>query len=164
MLGSKNNFFFQSPIILNAKRKDVEDLLFIKGYNEKQIDIYLQAFDYFTVKPKDFDGATGVNDLVDVHGSFGHDGLDLDAMLHDWHYLYFKAGSHFTYKKKVDEIFREGIRRKGKGKANAKNRFKGLLILSPFIIFRSRKIYGKMTATDMFLITKQYNILVNETI
>ena len=60
----------------------------------------------------------------------------------------------------ADEIFREGIKRKGKGKANAKNRFKGLLIVSPYIIFRRRKKYGKMTATDMFLINKQYNILM----
>lgn len=162
MLGSSNNFFFQSPIILSEKRKDVEQLLFIKGYSEEQIDIYLQAFDYFTVKPKDFDGATFVNDLIDVPGSYGFDGLDLDAMLHDWHYLYFKVGSSFKYKEMADKIFRDGIKKKGKGKANAKKRFKGLLIVSPIIIFRSRKKYGKMTATDMYLINKHYKILVND--
>jgi len=161
MLGSKNNFFFQSPIILNAKRKDVEDLLFIKGYNEKQIDIYLQAFDYFVLKPKDFDGATLVNELIDVYGSYGHDGLDLDAMLHDWHYVYFRAGTSKKYKKLSDIIFKEGIKRKGKSKWSSWTRFFGLSLITPIFVLRSRKVHGRMTATDMLLITKHYNILVN---
>jgi hypothetical protein len=164
MLGSSNNFFFQSPIILNAKRKDVQDLLFIKVYSEKQIDIYLQAFDYFIDKPKDFDGATGVNDLIDIPGSFGYDGLDLKAMLHDLQWIAFKAASSFKYKRMTDEIFHKGIVNINGNKKEAEKRLKGLSLLSIPLVIRSNIKYGKMSATQMLIITKQYNILMNETV
>lgn len=161
MLGSSNNFFYQPSIILKSKRKDVETLLLIKGYNQNQIDIYLNAYDYFTDNVKDFDGATFVNDLVDIYGVSGFDGLDLDAMLHDWHYIMFRAGSNAKYKKMADEIFKCGILKKGKSKWSSWTRFAGLSIITPIFVWRSKKRHGNMTALDMLKITQHYNILVN---
>lgn len=162
MLGSSNNFFKQPEKVLMNKRNTVMILLDAKDYTEEQIDIYLSAYDYFVENPTKFDGATVVNELIDVYGVLGFDGLDLDAMLHDWHYLYFKAGTNLKYKKLADKIFRDGIKRKGKSKWSSWTRYVGLRIVSiPFVIFAKHK-RGKMTATDMYWISKHYNILVNE--
>jgi hypothetical protein len=162
MLGSSNNFFKQPEIILLEKRKDMEELLFIKGYFQNQIAIFLEAYDYFVSKPKEFDGATGVKDLIDIHGSCGYDGLDLKAMLHDWQWLVFKASSSFKYKRMSDEIFYHGIININGNKKEAKKRLKGLSLLSIPLVIRSNIKYGKMNALDMLKITQHYNILVNE--
>lgn len=162
MLGSSNNFFKQPEKVLMNKRNTVMILLDSKDYTEEQIDIYLSAYDYFVENPTAYDGATVVNELNDVFGVHGYDGLDLDAMLHDWHYLYFKAGTNLKYKKIADKIFRYGIKRKGKSKWSSWTRYVGLRIVSiPFVIFAKYK-RGKMSATDMFWINKHYNILVND--
>lgn len=162
MLGSSNNFFKQPKKVLMNKRNAVMLLLDAKNYTEAQIDVYLSAYDYFFENPKAYDGATVVNELVDVYGVLGFDGLDLDAMLHDWHYLYFKAGTNLKYKKIADKIFRHGIERKGKSKWSSWTRYTGLRIVSiPFVIFAKHK-RGKMSSTDMYWINKHYNILVNE--
>jgi hypothetical protein len=161
MLGSSNNFFKQPEKVLMKKRNSVMILLDSKDYTEAQIDIYLSAYDYFVENPNDYDGATVVNELIDVYGVLGFDGLDLDAMLHDFHYLVYKAGTNLKYKTMADKIFREGIKRKGKSKWSSWTRYVGLRIVSiPFTIFAKHK-HGKMTATDMFLMTKDFNILVN---
>lgn len=144
------------------KRNSVMIILDSKDYTEEQIDIYLSAYDYFVENPTDYDGATVVNELIDVYGTLGYDSLDLDAMLHDWHYIYFKAGTNLKYKKLADKIFRHGIKRKGKSKWSSWTRYVGLRIVSiPFVIFTKHK-RGSMTATDMYWISKHYNILVNE--
>jgi hypothetical protein len=74
--------------------------LLYKGYNQEQVDIYLKAFDYFSKKHTEFDGATVVKDLVDIPG------LDLDAMLHDYHYIFYRISSSFSLKFKRLDIFK----------------------------------------------------------
>ena len=87
MLGSVSHFFEQDKNVLAVKYQDVFSILKIKGYNVDQQTVYKKAFDYFVENPHDFDGATLVNDLCDIPD------LDLDAMLHDYHYVNYNVGS-----------------------------------------------------------------------
>lgn len=83
-------------------------------------------------------------------------------MLHDWQWLVFKASSNFKYKRMTDEIFYHGIININGNKKEAEKRLKGLSLLSIPLVIRSNIKYGKMTATDMYWISKHYNILVND--
>jgi hypothetical protein len=155
MLGSENHFFNQDSKVLQVLRKDVNYLLVIKGYNYKQVDIYLKAYDYFILNPKDFDGATLVNDLCDLPN------LDLDAMLHDFHYLVYNVAANLKYKQMADEIFKIGIERKGKSNYSGWTRKLGLWLATPYLILRAKNKYGKMTALQMLNISADYRCLVN---
>lgn len=155
MLGSKNMFFYQSPSELSNRRVDVICLLTIKGYNERQIALYLEAYDYFIINPSGYDGATAVKDLCDIPG------LDLDAMLHDYHYLAFNAAAHAKYKEMSDVIFKTGIAKKGKSAYSSWSRKAGLWIASPYLIIRARLKYGRITALQMLQMTQHYQIFMN---
>lgn len=128
MFGSKNNFFKQTKKVLDRKRFEVESLLKFKGYLPIEISIYLTAYDYFCINTLDFDGATIVNDLDDIPE------LDLDAMLHDYQYLYYKVGASFRNKWRSDRIYMVNQIRKGKGQYSSISRFIGLTILSIFFV------------------------------
>ena len=148
MVGSENHFFKQSKEELNTKREFVSSLLFIKGYNELQINIYLKAYDYFVLNPADFDGATVVKDLVDLPD------LDLDAMLHDYHYLVCNVGVNVNLKSKCDFLFGKQMEKKGKGLYSAYSRFIGLTIASIGFIPLARLKRGRITQQqkDEFLL------------
>lgn len=154
MLGSKNLFFYQSPVELAKRRVDVICLLTIKGYNQKQIELYLEAYDYFGINPSGYDGATAVKDLCDIPW------LDLDAMLHDYHYLKFNAAAQGKYKEMADEIFKVGIAKKGKSGYSSWSRKAGLWIASPYLIIRARIKYGRITAIQMLQMTQHYKIMM----
>ena len=68
----------------------------------------MNAYNYFTTHPSEFDGATIVKDLVD----FGE--LDLDAMLHDYDYI---TGSNrnIVKKFKADLKYIKNMEKNGKG-------------------------------------------------
>lgn len=155
MLGSENLFFYQSKPVLKKRRLDVICLLTIKGYSEKQIALYLEAYDYFCKNPSGYDGATAVSDLCDIPG------LDLDAMLHDYHYLVFNAAADGKYKEMADDIFKEGIAKKGKSGYSSWSRKAGLWIASPYLIIRARLKYGRITALQMLQMTQHYQIFMN---
>lgn len=106
MLGSTNNFFKQDKETLLLKRDSVSYMLMIKGYNQLQIEVYLKAYDYFCENPNGFDGATLVRDLCDI------DDLDLDAMLHDFHYLAYNVGVNVILKAKADYLYKIGMMRR----------------------------------------------------
>ncbi|MFM1776346.1 MAG: hypothetical protein RJA53_1956, partial [Bacteroidota bacterium] len=108
MFGSINIYFRQSPEALIKGKKEVMYYLASKGYNDNQIKLYLDAYDYFVVNPTDFDGATLVKDFYDIPG------LDLDAMLHDYHYIRYNVATNFKYKKMADKLFLVGMLKKGK--------------------------------------------------
>jgi hypothetical protein len=59
------------------------------GYSAEQIAVYIKAFDYLG-KPDDFDGATIVKTLWMF--------IDLDALLHDYHYGVCNAGVNLKMK------------------------------------------------------------------
>jgi hypothetical protein len=131
MLGSKSTYFSQTPRILELKKRDVSRLLIAKGYTASQTATYLKAYTYFSIRTVDYDGATIVKDLCDIIG------LDLDAMLHDYHYLVCNAGSNFVTKFQADWIYAKGNERKGKGLYSAYSRFIGLSIIGiVFVPFR----------------------------
>lgn len=108
MLGSKNNTFFKRPTMLKVLRGKVEQLLELKERSYKDIQDYLQAFDFFVKNPTKFDGATIVKDLNDLPN------LDLDAMLHDYEYIQ-GANLNFIKKWKADIRYICNMEKQGKG-------------------------------------------------
>ena len=137
MFWSRNDFFDKTTTQLNYYRKEVFDYLRIKGYSPKEIEVYLKAYDYFTNHQGAFDGATIVKDLVDIPN------LDLDAMLHDFHYINYNCGANLFVKWKCDWLYAKGQERKGKGQYSAYSRFLGLTIIGilfvPFAYFERGK-------------------------
>lgn len=131
MFFSKSDYFKQTSIVLNQKAKDVELYLELKGYNASEIAEYLLAYRYFMDYPTQYDGATIVKDLIDVHD------LDLDAMLHDYEYLVLKAGHNFITKWKSDFKYGKGIERKGKSAYAAWSRFAGLTVTGILFVIKS---------------------------
>ena len=95
MFWSRDHTFYNDKETLEKYRKYLKVLLYIKGRDIKDIQEYLNAYNYFITHPSEFDGATIVKDLVD----FGE--LDLDAMLHDYDYLH-GANRNFIKKWKAD--------------------------------------------------------------
>lgn len=154
MLGSKNHFFTQPKEILKRKRLEVSFLLSYKGYSYEQIEIYLNAYDFFTIMPSEFDGATIVKDLMDIID------LDLDAMLHDYQYIAYGIAASFSLKFKADWLYAKGQEHKGKGQYSAFSRFLGLTIISigfvPYTFIKKGKCSDKQK--EEFL--KEYSILI----
>lgn len=128
-------------------------LLSAKDYNRNEIKVYKKAFLFFAVNPNEFDGASYSKDLCDIKG------LDLDAMLHDYHYCKYNVCSNFATKWKADWIYAKGVERKGKSLYSAYGRFAGLTIVGivrvPYCYF----IYGK---ADKLNINLDYRILINK--
>ncbi|WZL88332.1 hypothetical protein VS868_12065 [Salinimicrobium sp. 3283s] len=151
IFSSKSNFFIQPQLagdlgrrtFLSEKRKDVDALLSIWGYELSQRQVYLQAFDYFVNHPKDFNGASMTEDLCDIPG------LDLDAMLHDYLYVVYKASVSWKYQILSDKLFRSEMRRRGKSSWNRGYRFVMLLLKCPFWIAWCWAVKGRrITAMD----------------
>jgi hypothetical protein len=154
MLGSKSTYFSKTLDKLKSDRVNINLLLMYKGYSQEQIDIYLSAFDYFTKHPNDFDGATIVKDLVDIPG------LDLDAMLHDYHYLVYKVSSSFSAKFITDWIYAKGQERKGKGSYSSFSRFIGLTLIGLFLVPIRYIKNGKISTENRLAILNDYKILI----
>ena len=152
MLGSKSPFFLQSPEVLSKAKGDLYTLLRLKGYYLDQVAIYTKAYDYFCQNPDGFDGATIVKDLCDIPG------LDLDAMLHDYHYINYNVAASFTTKWKADWLYAKGNERKGKGQYSAFSRFVGLTIVGIGFVPYARWKRGKNINKADFL--KEYEILI----
>lgn len=123
MLGSSSSYFHKTRAQLNASRLSLIQFLELWMYSQEQIDIYLKAFDHFSCYPDQFDGATIVKDLQSIPG------LDINAMLHDFHYIEYNAGAGFISKYIADLIFAKEMERLGKG-GSAWIRFAGLTLSS----------------------------------
>ena len=108
MFWSRDYTFYNDKETLEKYRKYLKVLLYIKGRDIKDIQEYLNAYNYFITHPSEFDGATIVKDLVD----FGE--LDLDAMVHDYDYLH-GANRNFIKKWKADIKYIKNMERNGKG-------------------------------------------------
>jgi hypothetical protein len=78
---SKSDFFKQDRETLAEYRYQLRMMLNFKGRNESEIDLYIEAYDFFCRFTTKFDGATIVKDLCDLPK------LDIDAMLHDYECL-----------------------------------------------------------------------------
>ena len=108
MFWSRDYTFYNDKETLSKYRKYLKVLLYIKGRDPKDIQEYLNAYNYFTTHPSEFDGATIVKDLVD----FGE--LDLDAMVHDYDYLH-GANRNFIKKWNADIRYIKNMESNGKG-------------------------------------------------
>lgn len=155
MLGSTSHFFNQSIEQLALKRRQVNQLLKLKGYNHHQIAIYIEAYNYFCQNPAQYDGATIVKDLVDIPG------LDLDAMLHDYHYINYNAAASFVTKWKADWMYAKGNERKGKGQYSAFSRFAGLTIIGIGFVPYARWKRGKIKPEQKKEFLEDYKTLIN---
>lgn len=154
MLGSKSTYFSNPLLKLKTDRMSINFLLLIKGYNQEQADVYLKAFDYFTEDPTDFDGATVVKDLVDIPN------LDLDAMLHDYHYSVYKVASSFISKFRTDWIYAKGQERKGKGQYSSFTRFIGLTIIGIVFVPIRYIQKGRISKENKLALLNDYRILI----
>ena len=154
MLGSYSHFFSQGLEILSSSKEDVWTMLKLKGYNEAERQPYIDAFDFFCANPNAFDGATIVKDLCDIPG------LDLDAMLHDYHYLKYKVASNVFMKWKADWVYAKGNERKGKGSYSAFSRFVGLTIISIGFVPYTYAKRGRLTKEQKTAFLKEYEILI----
>jgi hypothetical protein len=158
MFGSKNIYFRQSAERLIIGKKDMINYLADKGYDDSQIDVYIEAYTYFVNNPDDFDGATLVKDFYDLFK------LDLDAMLHDYLYIKYNAGTSFKYKKMTDMLFLHGMIKKSKPVDASVRRYNGLCISGIFFVPFSRIKRGRITDEQRKKIYKIYNLMVNSNI
>lgn len=155
LFNSQCLYFFQSEEILREERKLLDLYLQCKKYDIDQRAIYLRAFDYFCMFPWEYDGATMTEDLCDLEG------LDLDAMLHDWLYIAFSASGNYKYIWKADKLMRKEMRRKGKSTINGGLRFV-LLCLKTLIGYPAYSYLFKgrhMTAHDKEEVSNIYKTL-----
>ena len=76
LVKSKSDFFKQDRETLAEYRYQLRMLLKYKSRSEEDIDLYIEAYDFFCRFTTKFDGATIVKDLCDLPK------LDLDAMAH----------------------------------------------------------------------------------
>lgn len=108
MFWSKNNTFRKTPEELDSIFSDMILLLNLKGRNDLDVVYYVRAFNFFRSNPYKFDGATIVKDLNDLPN------LDLDAMVHDWHYIS-GANKNFIKKFNADYRYIKNMEKNGKG-------------------------------------------------
>ena len=162
MFGSKSDYFKQSKEELTQCHEAMCELLCLKGYSVNEVSVYSRAFMYFIDNPTDFDGATLVNDLCDIPG------LDIDALLHDYHYVICNVGASITYKWRADRLFFEGLKRKNKDgilyklritNYPAYSRLLGLTVADVFFVPFAFLKRGRMSPQQKELFLMDYVIL-----
>lgn len=154
MFGSKSNFFSSPESVLIKTRHAIKNLLYAKEYAAEQINIYLKAYDFFCRNPFMYDGATIVKDLIDVPG------IDLDALLHDYHYVVYNAGTHFYHKWRADWILAKGGEKKGKGSYSSFSKFVGLTITGIFFTPYSYAKRGPILEAQKLALNLDYKTLI----
>lgn len=105
---SKSKFFSQDRETLAEYRYQLRMMLKFKGRNESEIDLYIEAYDFFCRFTTKFDGATIVKDLCDLPK------LDIDAMVHDYECLIGANRNFIKWFKSAWKYF-ENMRKNGKG-------------------------------------------------
>lgn len=117
-LGSRNDFFENTPEKLAIARESLIALLTLKGRGVNDTEEYLEAYDWFCANPKtkgvpNYDGATVVKDLVDIRFEWGY--LDADAMKHDYDYIVNRANTSWIRQWKADMKYIKNMEKNGKG-------------------------------------------------
>jgi len=152
MLGSRSNFFKRSKEDLNRSHRQMVRYLVSNNYSLLQIGIYEKAFEYFCMNYQKYDGATIVKDLHHIPG------LDINAMLHDYHYLVYKSGCNLHTKWMADLLYAKEMERTGKGLMSWIH-FTGLKLTGiPFLIY-SRITKGKPSDQQKRRLYSDYIIL-----
>ena len=105
---SKSTFFSQDRETLADYRYKMIMMLQYKGRTDKEIDSYIEAYDFFCRFTTKFDGATIVKDLCDLPK------LDIDAMAHDYECLIGANRNFIKWFKSAWRYF-ENMRKNSKG-------------------------------------------------
>lgn len=132
------DFFKQNKTELSRKRELLILYFRSQEMDEQRVEWYFKAYDYFTENPTKFNGATGVKDLHHING------LDINAMLHDYFYEVLKVASNFYYKYYADFIYGKEKERTGRGSLSWV-RFVGVTIAGVYFIPKSLLIRGFMS-------------------
>lgn len=154
LLNDKNNYFNRLDLDFSREKTTLVRYLLIKGYNLSELQPYLTAFNYFCEHKTEYDGATFMKDLVDFNG------LDLDAMLHDYQYIKLNVSSNIVYKWKSDWIYAKGQERKGKGSYSSFSRFLLLTIMALPIMAYSLISRGYMSSDNKVILNEEYDVLI----
>lgn len=135
---SKNDFFSQDREALANYRNQMITILVYKGRSFEEIEIYKNAFDFFSKFTTKFDGATIVKDLDDLPN------LDLDAMVHDFESLTGANRNFIKWFKSAWSYF-ENMRKNGKGNQIIRFVLVSLVgfIFVPYCYFFTPKYYYK---------------------
>lgn len=157
-LSSKNDYFQQCNSVLEINWKIVVKYLITQGYSVEGIEPYKKAYEYFMVNTLSFDGATMTEDLNDVFN------LDLDAMLHDYHYIHYNVAGSYYFTRIADNLMYTEMLKKRKSSWNAGAR-RVLLRLKSYLGFSwyARTKMGRvMSISDKINFLKDVEILINE--
>jgi hypothetical protein len=158
MLGSNNDFFKQDNATLKQKRDVLIYILKRVWKREKKIiNFYLEAYDFFCLKPQEFDGATFVKDLCIMPD------LDVFAMIHDYMYGNFSVSCNYKFKFFADKIYALEIERMGSSSQIAWTRFAGLTVLVGLFFTPYRFLIGlRMGLGDKMAMNRIYNNFKND--
>lgn len=153
MLGSKSTYFLQHLDTLKKCR--IELVLYMKSqrYDVVKREVYLRAFDYFCQNPSKYDGATFVKDLCHIPG------LDINAMLHDYHCVAYNIASNFVTKWKGDWLYVKEMERTGRGQLSWLNFILLKLIGTLHVIYANYK-RGYINSQQIIKFEKDYRILM----
>jgi len=146
-LFSESNYFKQSKASLDLGLEDMIFTLDLRGFNEEQNGYFILAYEYFSLFPEKYDGATQSQDLVDIPSrQKGFDGLEISTMLHDWIYIFLKARYSVKTMKIADKIMESTMRKFSKSGFEISWRlFRLAIIRRPFAIFNQIKSYFKVS-------------------
>lgn len=143
MLGSSSKFFYQDKEILDKHYLDLLYVLDMWKVPQPIKKLYIDAYLYFVKYPKQYDGATIVNDLTIIPG------LDIWAMVHDYLYIIFNVAVDFKAKYLADLIYIKLMRYfKVSWGASWLVRFGGLLLSTIPFMFREYFINKKRYSKD----------------
>lgn len=138
MFGSKSDYFNQDSAILKENREHLEEILRdIWDRNENVIKLYLDAYDYFTLNPKRFDGATIVKDVKIIKD------LDIWAMIHDYMYIIYNVSVSWEYKYYSDLIYAKEMEIMGQAAIVSWGRFAGLIFFGHLLFTPYQLLIGK---------------------
>lgn len=153
MLGSKSTYFLQDPDTLKNCRIDFVLYMKSQRYDMPKREVYLKAFDYFCQNPSKYDGATFVKDLCHIPG------LDINAMLHDYHCVVYNIAADYYTKWKGDWLYAKEMERTGRGQLSWVNFFLLKLIGTLHLMYANYK-RGYITGQQMINFEKDYRILM----
>ncbi len=82
---SSNNHFFKSSKDLGSDLKLCLKLLYNFEFPKNYIDKFEEAYDYFILKPKEYNGTSIINDRFTIKG------LEIQSVVHDYDWIFAKS-------------------------------------------------------------------------
>jgi hypothetical protein len=82
---SSNNHFSKSNIDLESDLKLCLKILYNFDFPNNYIDKFDEAYDYFTLNPKEYNGTSIINDRFTIKG------LEIQSVVHDYDWIFAKS-------------------------------------------------------------------------